>query len=65
MFDWAYLDGAGAELGRSPGFDDPEAAEEWIGGSWQDLADMGVEEVVLYDRSRDRRVYRMGLSASE
>jgi hypothetical protein len=63
MFDWAYLDGAGAELGRSHGFDDPEAAEEWIGGSWQDLADMGVEAVVLYDHSRERNVYRMGLSA--
>ena len=63
MFDWAYLDGAGAELGRSPRFDDPEAAEEWIGGSWQDLADMGVEAVVLYDHSRERNVYRMGLSA--
>jgi hypothetical protein len=63
MFDWAYLDGAGAELGRSPAFDDTEAAEEWIGGSWQDLADMGVEEVVLYDRARDRHLYRMGLAA--
>jgi len=63
MFDWAYLDGAGAELGRSPGFDDPEDAEEWIGGSWQDLAAMGVETVVLYDHARERHVYRMGLSA--
>jgi hypothetical protein len=63
MFDWKYLDGAGGELGRSPTFDDTEAAEEWIGGSWQDLADMGVEEVVLYDRAHDRHVYRMGLAA--
>ena len=65
MFDWAYLDAAGTELGRSPRFDDSDAAEEWIGVSWQDLAEMGVEEVVLYDHTRGRHVYRMGLAAAD
>jgi hypothetical protein len=61
MFDWAYLDGEGNEVGRSARFPDPAAAEEWMGDSWRDLAEVGVAEVVLYDRTRDRRVYRMGL----
>ncbi|GIU99053.1 MAG: hypothetical protein KatS3mg014_0669 [Actinomycetota bacterium] len=62
MFGWALLDGSGQELGRSPRFDDAEAAEVWIGLSWADLIERGVEEVVLYDHARGRRVYRMGLS---
>lgn len=62
MFGWALLDGSGQELGRSPRFEDVEAAEAWIGLSWSDLIERGVEEVVLYDHVRGRRVYRMGLS---
>lgn len=61
MFGWALLDGAGEELGRSPSFADAEDAEDWIGSCWQDLLDNGVEEVVLYDQARSRRLYRMGL----
>jgi hypothetical protein len=61
VFDWAYLDTDGNELGRSCSFEDPEAAEAWISISWQDLAANGVEDVVLFDRSSDRHVYRMGL----
>ena len=61
MFGWTYLDGAGEELGSSPRFGDAEAAEEWIGGSWRDLLENGVEAVVLYDHARSRTVYRMGL----
>jgi len=62
MFGWALLDGSGQELGRSPRFEDAEAAEAWIGLSWSDLLANGIEEVVLYDHARDRSVYRMGLS---
>lgn len=61
MFGWTLLDGSGDELGRSPGFTDAEAAEDWIGSCWPDLLENGVEEVVLYDRVRGRRLYRMGL----
>jgi hypothetical protein len=61
MFDWAYLDGAGTELGRSQRFEDPDAAEEWLSESWRDLSEMGIEEVALFDHTRDRHVYRMGL----
>ena len=61
MFGWSFLDAAGAELGRSPHFPDPQAAEEWIGDCWQDLRESGVDEVVLYDREEGSRVYRMGL----
>lgn len=63
MFGWTYLDGSGQEMGRSPRFGDPEAAEDWIGSSWRDLLENGVEEVELFDHARERRVYRMGLAA--
>jgi hypothetical protein len=61
VFDWAYLDTDGNELGRSSRFEDPEAAEAWISLSWPDLAANGIENVVLFDHSRDCHVYRMGL----
>jgi hypothetical protein len=61
MFSWKYLDQSGQEVGHSPHFADPEAAEAWIGTSWRDLLENGVEEVVLFDQVRDRKVYRMGL----
>jgi hypothetical protein len=61
MFAWTYLDASGQEVGRSSHFPDPEAAEDWLGTSWRDLFENGVEEVVLYDRGRGRRLYRMGL----
>ena len=63
MFGWTYLDQAGQELGRSPTFGDAEAAEDWIGSSWRDLLENGVEAVVLVDHARGRHVYRMGLGA--
>jgi hypothetical protein len=63
MFGWTYHDGTGEELGTSQRFADAESAEEWMGLSWQDLLDNGVEEVALHDHARGRRVYRMGLSA--
>jgi hypothetical protein len=63
VYDWTYLDETGAEVGRSDRFEDPEAAEEWIGVAWKDLAERGIEQVELIDRVRDRRVYRMGLES--
>jgi hypothetical protein len=57
------LDEAGLDLGSSEEFADREAAESWMGDSWQDLLDRGVDEVALVDRARGRRVYRMGLRA--
>jgi hypothetical protein len=63
MFGWTYLDGSGEEMGASQRFDDAEAAEEWMGACWQDLLDHGVEEVALEDHARERRLYRMDLSA--
>ena len=63
MFGWTLLDGSGEELGHSPTFEDAESAEAWIGTSWPDLLENGVEEVVLYDQTRERRLYRMGLGA--
>ncbi len=63
MFAWTYLDQAGQEVGRSAHFPDAEAAEDWIGVSWKDLFENGVEAVVLFDQVRGRKVYRMGLGA--
>lgn len=61
MFGWTFFDGDGQELGASHGFADADAAEAWIGTSWRDLLESGVEEVALVDHGRGRRVYRMGL----
>ena len=63
MYDWAYLDGSGSELGRSHSFDEAADAEDWMGRTWQDLAANGVEEVELFDMGHERRVYRMGLGS--
>jgi hypothetical protein len=65
MFGWTYLDRAGEEVGRSPLFDDAEHAEEWMGSSWQELLERGVEAVVLVDDEHERVLYRMGLGADE
>lgn len=61
MFAWTYFDGAGEEVGTSRRFPDAESAEEWMGTSWPDLYENGVEEVALHDQVRGRRMYRMGL----
>lgn len=61
VFDWAYLDAHGNELGRSPRFPDAGSAEEWLSTSWADLLEMGVEEVRLHDHEAGRSLYRMGL----
>ena len=63
-FTWTYLDEAGEEVGRSEGFADREAAEDWMGQAWQDLLERGVEQVALEDGERGSRVYRMGLRES-
>lgn len=63
MFDWTYLDRSGEEMGRSPRFADADQAEDWIGSSWPDLLEHGVESVVLYDHGAGRKLYRMGLGS--
>lgn len=60
-FTFTYLDAAGDEVGRSPRFPDSESAEDWIGISWRDLLENGVEEVVLFDQTAGRSLYRMVL----
>ncbi len=62
-FTWRFLDADGVEQGRSQAFADREAAEDWMGRSWESLLAEGHEEVALHDEERDRRVYRMGLRA--
>jgi hypothetical protein len=61
VFTWRYLDASGEETGRSESFPDRDAAEAWMGGAWEELLEVGYEEVALHDEERDRRVYRMGL----
>jgi hypothetical protein len=62
MFAWRYLDETGAELGTSHPFPDQASAEAWMGDAWSGLRERGVEEVVLMDEERGRRIYRMGLA---
>jgi len=61
VLGWRFIDASGEEIGRSPRFDDADAADDWLGSAWRDLRDNGVEEVVLYDHDRERRLFRMGL----
>jgi hypothetical protein len=61
VFVWRYLDVAGDDLGESQPFEEREVAETWLGESWSDLLQRGIEEVVLEDRDRGRTLYRMGL----
>jgi len=65
MFSWRYLDGEGQELGVSGSFDDRGEAESWLGGSWADLRDQGVDGVELFDRSRGHSLFRMSLDEGE
>ncbi len=62
MFGWMYMDGDGNDVGASDRFEDPDAAESWMGQSWEGLLEVGVEEVVLVDHDRGKRLYRMGLN---
>src|SRR5712691_9515615 len=49
MFAWRFLDHGGSEVGASERFPDRESAESWMGETWSDLHERGVEEVVLVD----------------
>jgi hypothetical protein len=62
-FGWNYIDGTGESVGTSQRFDDRESAEDWMGQAWEGLSDVGIEHVVLFDHSREKMVYRMGLQA--
>lgn len=52
-FRWTYLDetGAPAQPEQAPrtGFPNQAEAEAWIGENWQELADAGVDSVVLWE----------------
>jgi hypothetical protein len=65
MFSWRYLDGEGQELGVSGPFDDRGDAESWLGGSWADLRDQGIDGVELFDRARGSSLFRMSLDEGE
>lgn len=62
LWRWRLLDASGAEVestgspgGAGPRFVSQGDAETWVGESWQDLADSGVDAVVLLEG--DREVY--------
>jgi hypothetical protein len=61
MFTWRYLDEAGQELGVSRAFSEREDAETWLGGSWADLRERGIDGVELFDQRRGGPVFRMAL----
>ena len=64
-FAWDYLDAGGTSVGRSEVFAARDEAEAWLGLSWEDLLERGVEEVALVDVERGERVYRMGLGEAQ
>ena len=61
MFAWRYLDDTGQELGLSRAFAEREDAETWLGGSWADLRERGIDGVELLDHGRGVPVFRMAL----
>jgi hypothetical protein len=64
---WRFEDSAGAEASPagvgSPEFPSQSDAESWVGESWHELLDAGVDAVTLFEG--DREVYGpMSLHAS-
>ena len=61
VWRWRLLDAAGAELGPeavgapSPRFTSQSDAESWVGETWRELVDDGVDAVTLLEG--DREVY--------
>jgi len=62
MFDWAYVDGNGEDVGNSDEFDTQEAAEAWVGEAWEGLVELGVAEMILRDKAAGSDIYKMSLS---
>jgi hypothetical protein len=55
-YRWRYQDPSGRDVsGPDEVFDDQADAEDWLGRSWTDLIDAGVEQVTLLDA--DAEVY--------
>lgn len=57
---WALVDASGAEVSISgplagQTFSSQADAESWVGEFWAELADLGVDAVILYEA--DRQVY--------
>jgi hypothetical protein len=59
---WRFLDGSGADTGSSPAFADQAQAEAWLGASWEELRERGVQVVELLDEGGDEPRYRMSLA---
>ena len=60
-FAWRFLDAAGAELGASEAFEDRDGADRWLGESWAELLERGVEEVELVPAEGGEALFRMSL----
>ncbi|MBA2463386.1 MAG: hypothetical protein H0V42_00195 [Nocardioidaceae bacterium] len=55
---WRLEDSSGGEVvtaEESPGFPSQSDAESWVGETWQELRDQGVDAVTLFEG--DREVY--------
>lgn len=64
MFDWSYIDADGETTGASEKFDTQEAAEAWVGETYEQLAKDGIAEMILRDLDGDKEIYRMGMGAA-
>ncbi|MBV9844455.1 MAG: hypothetical protein JOZ47_05220 [Kutzneria sp.] len=50
VFRWHYQDDKGNGLsGPGQAFADQAGAEDWLGAHWRELADAGIDGVVLLD----------------
>ena len=62
MVKWRLAGPNDAEAGWSEPFADREGAEAWLGETWFDLVERGVEHVELVDGATGEVLYRMSLA---
>lgn len=60
-WSWEFLDAAGESRGRSELFESRSDAESWLGESFGELLEQGIEQVRLLDGGVER--YTMSLLA--
>ena len=53
-FRWRYADDQGHDVaGPDERFTDQATAEDWLGQRWQDLVELGVDQVTLLHREAE------------
>jgi hypothetical protein len=62
VLKWRFFGPNGTDAGWSEPFADRERAEAWLGETWLDLVERGVEHVELTDGATGEVLFRMSLA---